>query len=133
MAHGTFFTSVGCMDGRVQKVVCEFGQRKFNAEFPDTITDAGLVGKLSRSTIDDIVYSAIKEKLLISIEKHNSRGIIVHGHEECAGNPVDEKTQWENIRKSAEMIRAMVEDVKPEIEIIQVFVKVNPQIGVEVE
>jgi len=36
-------------------------------EYPDTITDAGLVGKLSRSTIDDIIHSAIKEKMLISI------------------------------------------------------------------
>ncbi len=41
----TFFTVVGCMDGRVQSVMAQFGSKKFNADFPDTITDAGIVGK----------------------------------------------------------------------------------------
>ena len=30
-ADETFFTSVGCMEGRVQEVVAQFGRRKFGA------------------------------------------------------------------------------------------------------
>ena len=51
------------------------------------ITEAGLVGQIAHATNPTLVES-IKKKLLISLEKHHSKGIIVHGHQECAGNPV---------------------------------------------
>ena len=86
----TFFTSLGCMDGRVQEVVAEFGRRKFGAKYQDTITEAGLVGKLAQDNADQDLIDSIKNKLDISLEKHLSKGIIVHGHQECAGNPVDD-------------------------------------------
>lgn len=109
-----FFTSIGCMDGRVQKVIAEYGNSRFEAKYPDTITEAGLVGLLANDPSKDLI-EAIKMKVLISVLKHQSRGIIVHGHQECAGNPVDDQTHKENILKAAEIIKQMVGDleVKP--------------------
>ncbi len=130
MSNGTFFTSIGCMDGRVQKIIAEFGQKKFDAEYPDTITDAGLVGKLSRTKKGDDFYESIKSKLLISLEKHNSKGIVVHGHAECAGNPVDEKQHVLDIKKTADVLSKMVGN---KIEIIPVFVSVKVKVDIGVQ
>lgn len=116
----TFFTSVGCMDGRAQGTVAEFGRRKFGAEFPDTITEAGLVGVLSKQNVDNNFIKSLKKKILISLEKHHSKGIIVHGHEECAGNSVDDEKHKEDIRKSIEVIKSLVNSSVP---VVGVFIK----------
>ena len=113
----TFFTTVGCMDGRVQDPVATYGIEKFNALFGDTITEAGLVGLLANNPSQDLLES-IKKKVLISVEKHHSKGIVVHGHQECAGNPVDDETHKQDVLKATEIIRSIV----PSLEVIPVFV-----------
>lgn len=116
----TFFTTVGCMDGRVQKPIAEFGRKKFNAEYPDTITEAGLVGRLAKGSPDQALVDSIKNKLDISLEKHHSKRIIVHGHQECAGNPVDDERHKEDIKKSVQKIKSLVSSSVP---VVGVFVK----------
>ena len=105
----TFFTSVGCMDGRVQDVVAAFGRQKFDAKYADTITEAGIVGLLSKENIDQNLLDALKFKIVdVSIRKHHSKGIIVHGHAECAGNPVEDEKQKDDIRKAVTIIAEIV-------------------------
>ena len=116
----TFFTSVGCMDGRAQEPILRFGQKKFSAKFADTITEAGLVGLLSKDSIDERLIDYLKKKLLISLGKHHSEGIVVHGHQECAGNPVDDQKHKDDIRKSVEVIKSLVNSSVP---VVGVFVK----------
>ena len=113
----TFFTSVGCMDGRVQTPVSEYGKKKFGVLFADTVTEAGLVGLLANNPSPELLES-IKKKILISIEKHHSKGILVHGHEECAGNPVEDNIHKENVLKAAVVLGSMVSGV----EIVPLFV-----------
>ena len=113
----TFFTTVGCMDGRVQDPIASYGIEKFNALFGDTITEAGLVGLLANNPSQDLLES-IKKKVLISVEKHHSKGIVVHGHQECAGNPVDDETHKQDVLKATEIIRSIV----PSLEVKPVFV-----------
>ena len=108
----TFFTVVGCMDGRVQDVIARFGREKFDAEFPDTITEAGIVGLISNNPQQKFVEN-LEFKLLVSIEKHHSKGILVDGHQECVGNPVDDEKHKEDVRKSVEFIRELTEDKVP--------------------
>lgn len=55
----TFFITVGCMDGRIQAPIAAFGKEKFGAEFPDTITEAGLVSLLSGES-NPILLDSIK-------------------------------------------------------------------------
>lgn len=114
-----FFTVVGCMDGRVQDVMASFGREKFHAIYPDTITEAGIVGQIANNPIEDFL-DGLKFKLLVSVEKHHSKGILVDGHEECAGNPVDNEKHKEDIRKSVEIIKELVGNAVP---IMGVFVK----------
>ena len=118
----TFFTAVGCMDGRVQDPVAEFGRKKFDAQFADTITEAGLVGELAADEVDPSLKESIRFKLVdVSLGKHHSKGVIVHGHQECAGNPVPDEFHKENIRKAAEIARSLV----PGLPVIPVFVVKN--------
>lgn len=119
-----FFTSIGCMDGRVQEPVLTFGQKKFSALYADTITEAGLVGLLAKNNIDRSLLDSIKKKILISLEKHHSKGIIVHGHEECAGNPINDEKHKDDIRKSVGVIKSFVNS---SVSVVGVFVKRSPQ------
>ena len=114
----TFFTVVGCMDGRVQDPVAILGQEKFDSIYPDTITEAGIVGIIAKGPDEKFVEN-LKFKLLVSIEKHHSIGVIVDGHAECAGNPVDESQHKEDIKKSVEFISKLIEDKVP---VVGVFV-----------
>lgn len=113
----TFFILVGCMDGRVQEVATAFGKQKFGARYSDTITEAGLVGKLSLN--NPSLLESIKFKIVdVSVGKHHAKGVIVHGHSECAGNPVDDEQQKNDIRRSVEIIKSMVGSIP----VIGVFV-----------
>lgn len=118
-SNETFFTVVGCMDGRCQEAVRNFGQDCFAAEFPDTITEAGLVGLLSRDSIDKTLLASLKNKIDISLNKHHSHGIIVYGHEDCAGNPVSDQQQKEDIKTSVKLIESLISKPVP---VIGVFI-----------
>ena len=119
-ADETFFTSVGCMDGRMQEPVLGFGRKQFKAKYPDTITEAGLVGALSKQSINKNLFSSLKRKIFISLERHHSKGIVVHGHEDCAGNPVEDKKHKKDILKAAELIQSLTPKDTP---VVPVFVK----------
>lgn len=114
----TFFTSVGCMDGRVQNPIAEYGRNRYTVMYPDTITEAGLVGLLANNPSQEILDS-IKKKVLISVEKHHSKGIIVHGHQLCAGNPVEDGQHKQETLKASEVIKSFVPQ---ELEVKAVFV-----------
>jgi hypothetical protein len=119
-ANETFFTTVGCMDGRVQEPVARFGREKFGAQYPDTITEAGLVGRLSKDVVDPVLKEKIRKKIVdVSMGKHHSRGIIVHGHQECAGNPVEDAKHLDDIRRSTDFVKQLVGDIP----VIGVWVK----------
>lgn len=108
------------MDGRCQEAVSLFGQERFGAVYPDTITEAGLVGILAKDNIDQNFLKDLKKKIDISLAHHHSKGILVFGHEECAGNPVDDEKHKEDVLAAAEVIRSLVDDSS--IPIIPLFV-----------
>ena len=111
-AGETFFVAIGCMDGRVQKPIAKLGLKEFNALFADTITEAGLVGHLAKDLIDESLTKSISFKMIdVSIGKHNAQGIIVHGHQECAGNPVSDEEHIDHIRKASKKIKLMVKNI----------------------
>ena len=119
-AGETFFTSIGCMDGRIQEPIRKFGQEKFGAEYPDTITEAGLVGHLANHP-DAGLLDSIKKKVEISIGNHNSRGIVIFGHQECAASDaVEDIKHKDDIRRSVEVVQSLIDNTIP---IVGVFVK----------
>lgn len=105
----TFFTILGCMDGRFQELIDGYGRLRFGALYPDTITEAGMVAHLAKDDIDPAIKELVRSELVdISIAKHHSRGVIVFGHEECAGNPVDNATHLDHVRKAVAYIISVV-------------------------
>ena len=111
----TFFTSIGCMDGRVQDPVAKYGRERYKVRYADTITEAGIVGIIANKPSKEFLED-LREKVLISINKHYSKGIIVHGHQECAGNPVDDEKHKSDVESATREIRNFVSgdlEVKP--------------------
>jgi carbonic anhydrase len=87
-----FCTVINCMDGRVQLPVNRYLQKRFNVKYVDSITEAGPNLILSEEKSITSIQS-ILERLKISIENHNSAGIAIVGHHDCAGNPAPQNDQ----------------------------------------
>ena len=115
-----FCSAVNCMDGRVQLPVIKYLQNRFNVDYVDTITEAGPDLILSQSK-DTITVKTIFDRLDISVEKHNSVGIAIAGHHDCAGNPVPKEDHIKHIQKSVILLRQQYED----LEIIGLWVDEN--------
>lgn len=116
----TYCTVINCLDGRVQLPVIKYLQERFKAEFVDSITEVGpnLIlseGRRNRST------QAILERLSISVEKHNSVGIAVVGHHDCAGNPASKTEQETHLKIAMRFLNQLFES----IEIIGLWVDDN--------
>ncbi len=104
MADGTFVTAINCMDGRVQEPVIAWMKATFAADWVDAITTAGPLWRLA-SPKDSRVVDRIQRRVGISVGKHGSKVVAVIGHHDCAGNPVDEATQREQIASALTRIR----------------------------
>jgi hypothetical protein len=62
----------------------------------------------------------LKFKLLVSVDMHHSKGILVDGHQGCAGHQVDDKTHIEDIKKSVDVIKGLIDG---KVDVVGVFVK----------
>ena len=100
-----FCTVVNCMDGRVQLPVIRFLQERFGVEYVDSVTEPGPNGILAARTAEDLVAS-IERRIAISVEKHDSVGIAVVGHDDCAGNPVSPEEQEKQTAEAVRYIRS---------------------------
>lgn len=118
-AEETFFTRVGCTDGRVQIPIRIYGQKVTGAKYPDTISDPGAAGIIAGNPSKEFLNRLLNE-LNISLEKHHSKGVIVHGHQDCAGHPVDDETHKRDIKKSVEIVGKLIRNRVP---VYGVFVK----------
>ena len=116
----TFYTVINCMDGRVQLPVIKYLQKRFDAEYVDSITEPGPNLILYKQDNANTVQ-AIIDRVRISIEKHNSVGLAIVGHYDCAGNPASYDDQLAHIQKAIEFLRQQIET----IEIIGLWVDEN--------
>jgi len=105
------------MDGRVQLPVNQYVQKRFQAEFVDTITEAG-PNLILAENYDQKKVQSILDRLKISVEKHHSVGIAIVGHHDCAGNPVHKARQVEHTKNAIKTI----EQTYAKIEIIGLWV-----------
>ena len=90
-----FVTCINCMDGRAQKPVIDYMQKRFGVEYVDMITEPG-PNKILSDNNDATLIESLKKRVAISVEKHGSEIIAIVGHFDCAGNPVDERSQKEH-------------------------------------
>ena len=90
-----FCTAINCMDGRVQVPVIKYLRDRFGVDYVDVVSEAGPNRILAEGSNIPAVES-IERRLRISLEHHQSVGIAVVGHHDCAGNPssaVEQKHQ----------------------------------------
>jgi hypothetical protein len=102
MHHGKFGTAINCMDGRAQLPVTQWLKQKYSLDYVDMITEPGPDKMLTQGTPGQI--DSIKSRVLISVNAHGSKTILVAAHHDCAGNPVDKK---EHIRQVKECVKIL--------------------------
>ncbi len=99
-----FATAINCIDGRVQEQVTLLIKESTGADYVDVITVAG-PDKVLGQEAQTPEIELIKEKVLISRNKHRSSTIFIAGHHDCAGNSVDEQNHIQDIKKAVENIK----------------------------
>jgi len=105
-----FCTVINCIDGRVQLPAIKYLKEKFNVESVDSITEAGPSLILSEGK-DTTTIQAILGRLNISIKQHNSLGIAIAGHHDCAANPAPQNDQIIHIQKSIQFLQKHYKNV----------------------
>jgi carbonic anhydrase len=110
-----FGSVLNCMDGRVQRKVSDYLTATFGVRFVDTITSPGMVQHVAAQTPRT---EGVLADLRISLEKHGSAHIGVAAHSDCAGNPVADKTQKDQV--GAAMAR--LAEVFPETQVVGLWV-----------
>ncbi len=106
-----FCTAINCMDGRVQLPVIEYLQKRFGAEYVDSITEPGPILILAEESNSNLVES-IFNRIRISVDRHNSVGIAVVGHHDCAANPATKDQQVKQIADAIRLIKHRYSDIE---------------------
>ncbi len=118
----SFCTAVNCMDGRVQLPVIEFLKKRFNADYVDSVTEAGPIQFFVGSGDQDILQSMIS-RVEVSVNKHGSQSIALCSHADCAGNPADDDIQQQQLVEAVKYVK----DKFPQVEVIGLWINDNWQ------
>jgi hypothetical protein len=111
------------MDGRIQVRTIDQLMTRFGARYIDNITTTGAVQHLDGSVTP--TGEGLLQSVAISIEAHGTNQVAVVAHSECAGNPVPDKQQKEQLVRAI----AVLEERFPELEVIGLFL--DTKIGFE--
>ncbi len=99
----SFGTVVSCMDGRIQLLVFAYLQKRFGVDYIDNITEAGPVGVIAEQP-DSSETISIYRLIDISISSHASGGLAIAAHHDCAGNPISDSDQQNQLEKSLNIL-----------------------------
>ena len=100
----SFYTVINCMDGRAQLPVINFIRDKFKIAYVDMITEPDPNLILSENNNEQLL-SLIYNRIDISTNQHNSQGVAIVGHYDCAGNPETKEEQLIHLNKSVEILK----------------------------
>ncbi len=120
-----FCTLINCMDGRIQLPLIDFMRERFGAEFVDNITEPGPVQIFADGNEKELLERTLK-KIDISITLHGSKVIAIAAHPDCAGNPVDDSLQKEQLKEAFSFLRGEY----PNIEIVALWVERNKTVTI---
>lgn len=99
-----FGTALNCIDGRAQVPVLEWMKSHFNIDYVDVITEPGMDKVLSQIRL--LEHNRIRDKVIISINAHNSNIVAIIGHYDCAANPVSDCEHIKDIAISVNTIKS---------------------------
>ncbi|WP_085829601.1 carbonic anhydrase [Clostridium massiliodielmoense] len=103
--RGTFAVAINCIDGRVQNAVRKFIKDKYHVDYVDMVTEAG-PDKILAEGKNEILIQSIKDRVVLSVDKHEAKVIAVVGHFDCAGNPVDKEQHIKDIREAVKRVES---------------------------
>jgi len=106
----SFCTAINCMDGRVQLPVIEYLMKRFQAKYVDIISEPGPNLILAKPGYSNLIR-AIFRRVDISVNQHDSVGIAVAGHYDCAGNPADQAEQQEQTQAAIGRIKRRYDNI----------------------
>jgi len=118
-----FAAVITCMDGRIQTRTIDQLMTRFGARHIDNITSTGAVQHLDGSVTP--TGEGLLRSLAVSVEAHDTSQVAVVAHAQCAGNPVPDATQKEQLRQAI----GVIADRFPDLEVIGLFL--DPRIGFE--
>jgi carbonic anhydrase len=121
--EGRFAAVITCMDGRIQTRTLDQVMTRFGVRYVDNITATGAVQHLDGSV--SATGEGLLRSLTVSSEAHGTNQVAVVAHAGCAGNPVPDSTQKQQLVKA----RDVVSERFPEMEVIALFF--DPKIGFE--
>ena len=110
MTKETFATAINCMDGRTQEPIIYWAKKTFEVDYVDAITEPGPDKILAEGS--DTLVESIKNRVMISVNKHGSQNVIMVSHHDCAGNPVSKKEHLDQLKKSVDVISSWELGVK---------------------
>lgn len=116
----SFYTAINCIDGRVQLPVINYLKARFKVDYIDSVTEPGPVLYLVKKT-DSEQTKSIFLRTDISVNNHNSTGIAIIAHHDCAGNPVDDQIQIAQLAPAAGFLASHY----PNVDIIGLWVDSN--------
>ena len=115
-----FCTAINCMDGRVQLPVIHYLMERLGVDYVDSVTEPGPVKILAEQT-DLSLLDSIFTRVSISTEKHGSKSIAICAHADCAGNPVDDEIQKDQLKKAAKILQERC----PRTDVIALWLDIN--------
>lgn len=116
----SFGTAITCLDGRIHIPVIRYLQKRFDVDYVDLASEAGpnLLLALDRDTH---AIESILRRVTVSLQYHDSKGIAVVGHHDCAGNPASASEQHRHTAIAVQRTQARF----PHIEVIGLWVNEN--------
>ncbi len=100
-----FLCVITCMDGRIQKPVLNYLEKKFPGYYPDTVTEPGPVKILSNDAYS-LLLPSVMQRVEISVNKHGAKQIFIVAHPDCAGNPVEKQTQIDQLQQAKKRLQS---------------------------
>lgn len=110
MTKETFATAINCMDGRTQEPIISWVKKTFEVSYVDAITEPGPDKILAEGP--DTLIESIRNRVMISVNKHGSQNVIMVSHHDCTGNPVSKEEHLGQLKKSVDVISSWELGVK---------------------
>lgn len=85
----SFVTAVLCIDGRFRRCLVEWVTAHFGIDYVDLVTEPGPDRVLAEDSFGPQA-EGVRSRLEVSRTAHQPAAIVIAGHDDCAGNPVDQ-------------------------------------------
>jgi carbonic anhydrase len=119
--EGRFAAVITCMDGRIQTRTLDQVMTRFGVRYVDNITATGAVQHFDGSV--SATGEGLLRSLTVSSEAHGTNQVALVAHAGCAGNPVADETQRQQLLRA----KAVVSERFPDMEVIALFF--DPRVG----